>query len=60
MNRKELAAELEISKSTLERRIEKLPLPFREKIKNKLLFESDVKFIHDKLTEIKNQESGSK
>ncbi|MFA9370727.1 MAG: hypothetical protein ACERIH_03370 [Labilibaculum antarcticum] len=60
MNRKELASELGYSKSTLGRRMKKLPLEFREAIAQRLLYEHEVKYIHEKLTEMKIQESGSK
>ena len=54
MNRKELASELSISTNTLKRRMEKYLKPeFIFHIKNKsLLFENEVKYIHEELTGI--------
>lgn len=58
MNRKELAIELEISKSTLSRKMEKALSPeFRIQIKGRsLLFENEVKHIYEKVTNRKKQE----
>jgi hypothetical protein len=49
MNRKELAAELDISTTTLTRRMERCLKPaFLEHIKGQsLLFENEVKYIHE-------------
>lgn len=48
MNRKELAVELEISDSTLYRKMKKLNPVFLEHIKNRqLLFENEVKYIRN-------------
>lgn len=54
MNRIELAAELDISLNTLTRRMKKYLKPeFLYHIKNKsLLFENEVKYIHEELTGI--------
>ncbi|MDM8160458.1 hypothetical protein QUH73_11590 [Labilibaculum sp. K2S] len=50
MNRKELAMELDISTSTLCKKMKKLDPSFLEHIKNKsLLFENEVKYIHDNI-----------
>jgi len=49
MSKKELAVELNISKNTLTRRMEKFLKPeFVEHVKGKsLLFENEVKYIHE-------------
>jgi hypothetical protein len=48
MNRKELAMELDISYDILNRKMKKLDPVFLEHIKNRqLLFENEVKYIHD-------------
>lgn len=54
MNRIELAAELDISLNTLTRRMKKYLKPeFLYHIKRKsLLFENEVKYIHEELTGI--------
>ena len=50
MNRKELAMELDISTSTLRRKMKQLPPEFREHIKgHSLLFENEVRFIHENI-----------
>jgi len=50
MNRTELAIELDISRSTLIRRMKKLDPAFLEHIKNRsLLFENEIKYIHDNI-----------
>ncbi len=50
MNKKELAMELDISKSTLARRMKKLNPLFLEHIKNRsLLFENEIKYIHENI-----------
>ena len=50
MNRIELAMELEISTSTLKRRMKKLNPVFLEHIKNRsLLFENEIKYIHENI-----------
>lgn len=50
MNRKELAMELDISKSTLGRRMKNLNPDFLEHIKNRsLLFENEIKYIHENI-----------
>ena len=50
MNRIELAMELEISTSTLNRRMKKLNPVFLEHIKNRsLLFENEIKYIHENI-----------
>ncbi|WP_321319604.1 helix-turn-helix domain-containing protein [Labilibaculum sp.] len=51
MNRKELAMELDISRSTLGRRMEDLDPKFKEQIKGRyLLFENEVKYIHEQIS----------
>ncbi|WP_372640212.1 hypothetical protein [Ancylomarina sp.] len=52
MNRKEIAAELDISTTTLTRRMEKSLNPeFLKLIKKRaLLFENEVKYIHEGIT----------
>ncbi|MBN2595654.1 MAG: hypothetical protein JXR82_02605 [Marinifilaceae bacterium] len=48
MNRKELAMELDISTSTLNKKMKKLDPVFLEHIKgHNLLLENEVKFIHE-------------
>ncbi|WP_461632271.1 hypothetical protein [Labilibaculum euxinus] len=48
MNRKELAMELDISYDIFNRKMKKLDPVFLEHIKNRqLLFENEVKYIHD-------------
>ncbi|WP_461641122.1 hypothetical protein [Labilibaculum euxinus] len=51
MNRKELAMELEISKSTLGRRMKDLDPKFKEQIKGHyVLLENEVKYIHEQIS----------
>ncbi|WP_321319601.1 hypothetical protein [Labilibaculum sp.] len=48
MNRKELAVELNISSSTLNKKMKNLDPVFLEHIKKRqLLFENEVKYIHE-------------
>ncbi|RKE04442.1 helix-turn-helix domain-containing protein [Marinifilum flexuosum] len=61
MNRKELAAELDISYATLYRRMKLLDPEFRKQIAgHSLLFENEVKYIHEQISGLKKWESGSK
>lgn len=60
MNRIELAAEFGISRSKLYRDIRKLDIEFQKKIKGELLFEEDVKYIHENIIIQKNYKTGSK
>ncbi|WP_461632273.1 hypothetical protein [Labilibaculum euxinus] len=51
MNRKELAMELEISGSTLWRRMKSLDPKFKEQIKGHyVLLENEVKYIHEQIS----------
>ncbi len=51
MNRKELAMELEISGSTLWRRMKDLDPKFKEQIKGRyVLLENEVKYIHEQIS----------
>ncbi len=51
MNRKELAMELEISGSTLWRRMKDLDPQFKEQIKGRyVLLENEVKYIHEQIS----------
>ena len=51
MNRKELAMELEISGSTLWRRMKNLDPKFKEQIKGHyVLLENEVKYIHEQIS----------
>jgi len=61
MNRKELAAELDISPATLWRRMQKLDPEFKKQIQgHSLLFANEVKYIHEQITSLKKWEEGSK
>ncbi|MCY1635763.1 helix-turn-helix domain-containing protein [Marinifilum sp. D737] len=61
MNRKELAAELDISYATLYRRMKLLDPEFRKAITGKsLLLENQVRYIHEQISGLKKWGSGSK
>ncbi|NOU60817.1 hypothetical protein [Marinifilum caeruleilacunae] len=59
MNRKELAIELGVSYSTLNRRIKKMDPVFRKQIKgDQVLFEEQVRYIHENIDLRKRSEIG--
>jgi len=50
MSRKELAAEMKISYTVLWRHIKKLNPDFRKQIAGRILFENEVRYIHEQIT----------